>query len=383
MKPSPEDKAIGVTRKSDKYWVPVVAKTIDVLDCFSSDAEQLTLEQVVQRTKVPHTTAFRILHTLVCREYLHQSGRTYRLNRSRRRLKLGFANLSRHIALAVEIQRSLEEAASATGIELLVWDNNRDADTAIKNAQEMVNQKVDVGVEFQLFEHGAPVISDIFSRAHIPLISIVNPHHGTLYFGVNNYRAGHLAGRSLAEYANSHWHGRPDALLLLESPHAGRTVQSRLIGVVRGIEERLGPLGEKCIHHLDGGGDKATSRMAVEAFLRRHSARRVLIAGINDESAIGAAEAERQFPGADVVIVGHGGSAEMMELLAHPSTPCIGTVSFHAELYGPDLLKFAMSTVQGGSATAARYVSHEFIGKELLGRQRSDSEPEARLQRLG
>ena len=366
MKSKTSDKTVDITRRSDKYWVPVVAKAIDVLDCFESDVEQLTLEQVVQRTHVPHTTAYRILHTLVLKDYLHQVERTYRLNRSRRRLKLGFANLSTQISLAVEIQTSLERAAAAEGLQLLVWDNNRDADTAIRNAQAMVDERVDAAVEFQLFEHVAPIIADILSRAHIPLISIVNPHHGTLYFGVNNYRAGHCAGRSLAEYAANHWRHRPDALLLLESPHAGRTVQSRLIGVLRGIEERLGPLGDKHVHHLDGAGERATSRAAIENFFRRHSPERVLIAGLNDESAMGAADAEKSMRGADVAIVGHGACAEMMALVACPGSPCIGTVSFRAPLYGPELVKFAQSVIQGGSATAAKYVPHEFLGKAAL-----------------
>ena len=103
------------------------------------------------------------------------------------------------------------------------------------------------------FEQVAPVISDILSRARIPLISLVNPHHGTVYFGVNNYRAGLSAGIALAEHAARHWKSKIDALLLLESPRAGRTVQSRLVGVLRGIQERFGPLPEKSIHHLNGG----------------------------------------------------------------------------------------------------------------------------------
>ncbi len=49
----------------------------------------------------------------------------------------------------------------------------------------------------------------------------------------------------------------------------------------------------------------------------------------------------------DVAIVGHGGSAELRELVSDPDSPCIGTVSFHAELYGPDLVRFALSTLQG------------------------------------
>jgi ribose transport system substrate-binding protein len=359
------------SREIDKYWVPIVARTIDLLDCFGSTAETLTLEEVVKRTGIPHTTAFRILHTLVVLDYLSQSGRKYRLSRLRRKLKFGFANLSKHILLAVEIQQSLEKATAAAGIDLLVWDNDRNAETAIQNAEEMADQKVDLAIEFQLFEQVAPVISDILARARIPLISLVNPHHGTVYFGVNNYRAGFSAGVALAEHAVKYWRSEVGALLLLESPRAGRTVQSRLVGALRGIQERLGPLPEKAVHHLDGGGDKATSKAVVANFLKSRSQKRVLIVAINDESAIGAVQAVEQLKaGSEVAIVGHGGSTEIRNSIVDSRSPCIGTISFHAELYGADLLHFALPLAQGRSGPAAHYVPHEFLGRETLMRER-------------
>jgi ribose transport system substrate-binding protein len=359
------------SRKIDKYWVPIVARTIDLLDCFGSTTETLTLEEVVKRTSIPHTTAFRILHTLVLLDYLSQSGRQYRLSRLRRKLKFGFANLSRHVLLAVEIQQSLEKATAAAGIDLVVWDNDRNAETAIQNAEQMAEQKVDLAIEFQLFEQVAPVISDILARARIPLISLVNPHHGTVYFGVNNYRAGLSAGVALAEHAIKHWRSEVGALLLLESSRAGRTVQSRLVGALRGIQERLGPLPEKAVHHLDGGGDKATSKAVVTDFLKSRSRKRVLIVGINDESAMGAVQAVDQTKAAtEVAIVGHGGSTEIRDSMVDPRSPCIGTISFHAELYGADLLHFALPLAQGKPAPAAHYVPHEFLGREALMRER-------------
>jgi len=69
----------------------------------------------------------------------------------------------------------------AAGVTSSVWDNDRNADIAIRNAEMMVAEKVDLAIEFQLFEQVAPVIADIFARAGIPLISLVNPHHGTVY----------------------------------------------------------------------------------------------------------------------------------------------------------------------------------------------------------
>jgi ribose transport system substrate-binding protein len=53
-----------------------------------------------------------------------------------------------------------------------------------------------------------------------------------------------------------------------------------------------------------------------------------------------------------------------------PKSPCIGTISFHAELYGADLLHFALPLAQGRSSQAAHYVPHEFLGRETLMRER-------------
>lgn len=365
MKTKSAGKQQELSRKVDKYWVPIVAKTIDLLDCFGSASETLTLEEVVKRTGIPHTTAFRILHTLVIRDYLSQSGRHYRLSRLRKKLKFGFANLSKHICIAVEVEASLHKAAIAAGVDLLVWDNDRNADAAVRNAQQMVEEKVDLAIEFQLFEQVAPVISDLFSRAGIPLISLVNPHHGTVYFGVNNYRAGLSAGLALAEHAITHWNSRVDAVLLLESPLAGRTAHSRIVGVRRGLEERLKTVPEGVIHHLDGGGDRTISKAAVSTFLKsKRSAKNILIVGINDESALGAVDAANEAKGQrDIAVVGHGGSKDILELLGDPTSSCIGVVSFHAERYGPDLLNFALPIVQGRSAPTGHYVPHEFIAR--------------------
>lgn len=356
------------SRRVDKYWVPIIGKTLDLLACFESASESLTLEEIVRRTGIAHTTAFRILHTLVIRDYLSQSGRHYRLSRMRKKLSFGFANLSRHVSLAVEIQASLERAASAAGINLQVWDNDRNSDRAIQNAEEMARQKLDLAIEFQLSEQAAPVISDIFFRAGVPLISIVNPHHGTVYFGVNNFRAGVCAGMALADYAARMWKGKVDAILLLESPMAGRTTHSRTVGVLRGLEERRGPLPKEIVQHVDGGGDRSKSKAATQAFLRTLKGRnKVLIVGINDESAIGASSALANASGSiEAAVIGHGGSPEILEIIADPNSPCIGTVSFHAELYGPDLLNFALPIVQGKSAPVYHYVPHELIGKNNL-----------------
>ena len=84
----------------------------------------------------------------------------------------------------------------------------------------------------------------------------------------------------------------------------------------------------------------------------------------NDESALGATQAlTATSASVDAAVVGHGGSREILNIIAERKSPCIGTVSFHAERYGPDLLSFALPIIQGKSAPVYHYVPHEFIGK--------------------
>ena len=91
---------------------------------------------------------------------------------------------------------------------------------------------------------------------------------------------------------------------------------------------------------------------------------RILVVGINDESAIGAVEAVNAMKGPrQIAIVGHGGSSDILEIIKDPKSPCIGVVSFHAERYGSELFNFALPIVQGRSAPTGHYVPHRFIGR--------------------
>lgn len=367
MKSEPPNEKRDAANGSGKNVIPVLAKALDLLDCFDSEGQPTNLSQIVKRTGISQTTAYRILCTLVSRGYLQRTGTQYQLNRLRRRPVIGFANCSRQIALAVDIQASVEAAARSMGVNLLIWDNDRNVEMALQNAREMVKQKVDIAIEFQLYEQIAPVILDIFSRAGIPLIAVINPIYGTQYFGVDNYRAGLSAGVALAEYAKRHWQTPPSSVVLLESPRAGRMVQSRLVGAMQSLEDGIGPLGGIPIQHVDGGGERELSRIAMTDYLRGQSLKRVMIIAINDESAIGAAEATQRLRArGEIVIVSYGGSAEILELIDTQATPCVGTVSFHAENYGPALINFALPSSQNRPAGPAYYIPHEYLDKDSL-----------------
>ncbi len=352
-----------MTTKFGKYYVPIASRTLDVLEAFRTPQDELTLEQIRTRTGVAHTTAFRILYSLVHRRYLTQTGKKYRLSPVRRKIRLGFGTLSGELPFAVTISQSLRVAATAAGMELIVKDNQRDPRIAIENAQDLVAEGVDVAIEFQRHEDAAPVIADIFATAGIPTIAVHIPQPGAVYFGADNYRAGWTAGVALAEFAKTRWQDPAELLLLLDIPQGGMATQSRMTGVLRGLESTAGPFPADRVVRVDGRGIREASRAITEAILRdRPHLRRILVAAASDESALGAVDALRQAGLAlGSAVVGHDGEADAVREVVRPGSPFIGTVAFFPERYGRGLISLVLRLLQGEPIAPFHYIEHELI----------------------
>lgn len=351
-----------------KYLIPVGMKMLDVLELFRTASDELTLEQVTSRTGIAHTTAFRILYTLVHRRYLMQTGRKYRLNPTARKVRIGFATLTRDLPFAEAVRTSLEAAAAKAGVELIVYDNRRSSSRAIENARAMVEEKVDLAIEFQRHEEVAPVIADVLQSASIPAIAIHIPQPGATYFGIDNFRAGYTAGEALAKYAQTHWRGRFDLLLLLDVPQGGIVLQSRMTGVRRAVEDLLGPVRNNKVLRADGGAVREEARRATAgALAHRRTGSRVLISATSDDGGLGALDALKDIRKIAAAVVGLEGTAEAMETIALAHSAYQGTVAFFPEQYGPALIDVSLRLLRGEQVAPFHYVRHQFIGKKDVG----------------
>lgn len=352
----------------DRYIIPVAAKTLDVLETFRSPDDQLTLQQVIGKTGIAHATAFRILCTLVHRGYLTRSGNRYRLANVRRRVKIGYASLSDDVTISVAIARSLGKAAAVMGIDLIELNNKGNPTIAIENARQLVDERVNLAIEFQNNADVAPIIADIFATAAIPVIALHIPQPGAVYFGPDNYRAGWTAGTALAEYAQSHWRGRFDIALAMDIPQGGTALRSRITGVIGAVEHAMGGVPAAKVIRLDTDGTRDESRSAVLSFLRSHpSARRLLISGVSDDNALAALDAVREMGlSKTCAIVGHDGTYEALRAMADSSLPFFGTVAFFPEQYGRQLIDLASSIIRGDSVPPAVHVPHQLITRSNL-----------------
>ena len=214
----------------EPYIVRSVVHASQILGVFTSPGEVLRLRDVVQRTGFGKGLCFRLLHTLHHCGMLEKVDESrYRivseLRRRRRRYRIGYAGQGQDSSFPREVQASLQRAAEREDVELIVIDNRYQPKVALRNAEHLIKERVDLVIEFQTDEAVAPAIASKYLEANVPLIAIDIPHPGATYFGANNYQAGLLAGRYLGQWARSRWNGQVEEVRS-EERRVGKECQS-------------------------------------------------------------------------------------------------------------------------------------------------------------
>jgi len=346
------------------YLIPILSKALDVMELLQAERAPMSLETVYQRTRFSKTSVYRILQTLLHRGYVARSGDgLYRIVSLPLKLRFGFASQSAEMPFSQAVTQSLQSAAAASGVDLLILDNQYDAATALKNAEEFVRSRIDLVIEFQVEQQVAPVIADRIAAAGIPLIAVDIPHPHAIYFGVDNYRVGYDAGLLLAQHAIDHWTGQLDWVLGLDIEGAGPLVQSRITGAFEGIRSRIDGVPVESFVRIDGRGMHEKSHRIVLDFLKRHpNEERILVAAATDTSALGALQAVQELNRAkQVAIVGQDCIPEAVEEMRKPGSPLVGSVSHEVNEYGPRIIELGLGLLRGRSVPPYNYVIHKLV----------------------
>ena len=362
-------------RKSNKrlYLIPVLSKALDILELLQSENQPMSLETIYKKTKVSKTTVYRVLKTYTHRGYLAQStDGLYRAVSRPKKLRFGFAGQSTDMPFSVAVTESLKSAAASMGVDLMILDNQYDAMTALRNAEEFVKNRVDLVIEFQVEQEVAPVIADKIAAAKIPLIAVDIPHPHATFLGVDNYRVGRDAGELLAQHAKTNWNGKVDWVIGLDLPEAGTLVQSRTTGAFEAIKATLGDMPVECFVRIDGRGMRHVSKDLLADFLKRHPKdKHILVAAATDTSALGAVDAVRAAKREKhVAVVGQDCIAEAMEEMRKRSSPLIGSVSHETGTYGPALVSLGLALLGGQTVPPYNYVSTRTVTAADLSVQR-------------
>ena len=353
--------------KGDRqYLVGPILRACKLLQAFRTESESVPLCELVARTGLNKTTAFRAAQTLVAGGLLERvAGDQYRclmMPSRERNLRIGYGAMAANSLFSRAVSEGIRLTADSRGIELIEVDNQCSARAAVRNSVRLVRERVALAIEFQVHHEVAPIVASKFAEAGIPLVAIHTPHPGATFFGGNNYLAGRIGGRALGRWAMSAWKGNADAVLLIGHKGAGPLTQSRLTGTAAGISEILFQCAPSTVVNIDAKGGYVESLEAVLKFLKRSSAKRILVGCVNDATALGAlrAFAESGRP-EDCAVVGQNATIAARAALRQPHSRLIGSVAYFPENYGSHLVPLAMDILRGKPVPSAVFVKHTFI----------------------
>ncbi len=283
---------------------------------------------------------------------------------SAKHYRIGFANLSEEIPFAIDVRRSLEQAARTTDqLDIIYVDNNLNGNTAIHLADELIDKNVDLVIEYQIDEAAGNIIMNKFNQHNIPVIAVDIPMVGATYFGVNNFISGYMAGCALGKWIHSHWNNEVDRIIILEEKRAGALPGARIHGQLEGLEEIVGHIDDEYLLYIDSGNSAQTSYSNSLSILKElPKGLKIAFICFNDDAAIGALDAVQDLKIEDhVVIVGQGADRKIREVLVDLTTPIIGSTAFMPEKYGEKLVEIAFNILNNIPVPPAVYIDHTFI----------------------
>lgn len=353
------------SRRGDRNESLTVLRACDVLKSFRKLGEELSLNEVVERTGLPKTTVFRLLRTLIHGSLLERVGPGVYRNRfgpiAARPFRIGFAAQG-DSEFCRTVMQSIEIAAVREHVHLVTVNNRYSAREALRNADLLIKEKVDLILEYQTYERVAPVISSKFLEANTPVIAIEIPHPGATYFGANNYKAGLIGGKALGRWAREHWEGQVEQLVLLELPIAGSLLELRITGLIDGLRSELPSIASAPVAHLNGRGDFEQVLEVLRQFLRRAPARRTLVGAVNDICALAALRAFDEAGASErVAVVGQNAILDARNELRRENSRLVGTVAYFPERYGDEIIPLALQILQKKPVASTVFVKHQLI----------------------
>ena len=280
-----------------------------------------------------------------------------------RRWRIGFANASEAIPMAVRIRRSIERAAAVAGtVDLILADNRVDGTTSLRNVERFIEAGVDLVINYSHLARYGDIISSRLRTAGIPVISVNASMPGARYFGVDNYLVGRMGGTAAGRTAAARWGREIDLAVVVCLDQANENTLARMYGQLEALREWV-DVPDARVLELAIMPVRPEACASLEAVLAAHPGdRRIVVLCTNDDSALGAADALRAAGrDGDAVVVGQGGAMDGRDAIADPASPIVATVTYHPERYGDQVIPYALDILEGRPVPPAMIVDTELL----------------------
>ena len=301
-----------------------------------------------------------------------------------RRFRVAFANLNEEPGTRIdglgftgaEIRRSFELASRSLPVDMIYYDNGGDADKALGNAKDAVASRVDLLIEYNSDAKANAEIGRQLETARIPLLAVNYSIPGAPLYTADNVGAGRIAGQALGKFAKENW---PDqtlvAAILGDVSDPSACVTARIQGVTEGLRQELPDLTPV---RLDSAGHSVRAGGVLSKFLAAQTRRKVLVATLDDASALAAKSAvEAAGRVSDCVIVSqgadhsiHGGASEKKEIdPANRGSIVLGSVAYYFDRYGYEILPIALRMLRGEQVPTQTLTKHVLISAKNVFRE--------------
>ena len=293
-----------------------------------------------------------------------------------RHYTIAFANITEEPGITLEgtgftgadVRQSFLLAARGQPIELVLYDNRKDATKALANVADAIQRKVDFYIQYFPDPATNKEAAEKLRSAGIPALAVNYPMAGVPLYGVDNRVAGRVAGEALAQFALRTWKGQPMVAIVLGNLTDQADGLPERVDGVREPMTRLLPTVR--IIALDTRGNPAQVSSLLGKAAAASPSSRILLAAMDDTTALSAKSAlETLGRTADTAIVGlgcdrsvHGGASEKREIDPNNrGSILIGSVAFYLDRYGYDILPVALRMLRGESVPGRIPTRHLLI----------------------
>ena len=301
-----------------------------------------------------------------------------------RRFRVAFANLNETPGTSIEglgfsgaeIRRSFELASRSLPLDMMYYDNGGDAAKALANAADAVSRKVDLLIEYNSDAEANAEIGRQLKAAGIPVLALNHPIPDAPLYTADPLAAGRIAGQTLGQFARENWSDQTlVAAILGDVADPSPSVAARIQGVTEGLRQELPNVPPVL---LDSSGHPVRAEGVLAKFLGTQTRRKLLIATLDDASALAAKSAiETAGRTSDCVIVSqgasravHGGASEKKEIdPANRGSIILGSVAYYLDRYGYEVLPIAMRMLRGEQVPARTPTKHVLISAKNVFRE--------------
>jgi ABC-type sugar transport system substrate-binding protein len=301
-----------------------------------------------------------------------------------RRFSIAFANLDETPGMTLEglgftgtdVRRSFELAARSLPVDMRYFDNAGDPDRAVANAKAAIEARADLLIVYNADTDANAEIARLLGAAGMPAIALVDPLPGAPLYGPDNRAAGQIAGRALGEFARDNWaDAQVLGVLIGDLADTSAAIGDRVQGISDGVQALLPGLK---FARLDTGGQSVRADALLTKFLLTQRGQRMLIATLDDLSAVHARNAvEMKRRQSDCIIVSqgldhniHGGASEKKEIDPNNrGSVVLGSVAYYMDRYGYDVLPLAIRLLSGERVPAHTVTQHRLVTASTVFRE--------------